>query len=119
MVLLIYTHYFGLLMLAGFVVVNWLFGPRRRAFIVAAAAAGISFLPWFLYVLPVYQARGLQTNLWWVQMLISNPLVGIRSSRTSIWARCIGHTARASCFRASPAGCACCLLHQHGSHCGG
>jgi hypothetical protein len=79
MVLLIYTHYFGLLMLAGFVTVNWLFGPRQRAFIVAAVAAGISFLPWFLYVFPVYQSRGLQTNLWWVQMLIANPVLGIGS----------------------------------------
>ncbi|HEV8524316.1 MAG TPA: hypothetical protein VGQ71_07435, partial [Terriglobales bacterium] len=65
-VLLVYTHLFGLLTLAGFLVANWLAGPRRRAFTAATVGAALSFLPWLFYVLPVYRSRGLADNLTWV-----------------------------------------------------
>jgi hypothetical protein len=67
MILLIYTHYIGLLLLAAFVAANWFYGARRWAFAGAALAAGLTFLPWLLYVLPVYLDRGLYMNLAWVK----------------------------------------------------
>jgi hypothetical protein len=66
MTLLIYTHYFGLLLLAAFAVVNWFYGPRRWTFTGGATITALAFLPWFLYVLPVYLDRGLGLNLAWV-----------------------------------------------------
>lgn len=77
MVLLVYTHYFGMLMLAAFLPVNWLFGPRRWSFTIAAGVAGLSFIPWLAYVLPVYESRGLDSNLWWVHMLLPRAYEGI------------------------------------------
>ncbi len=75
--LLVYTHFFGLLMLAGFLAANLLFGPRRRAFVAASLFVGVLYLPWFLYVLPVLRSRGLDTNLWWVHQLIQTPFRGL------------------------------------------
>ena len=66
MALLVYTHYIGLLLLVAFVAVNWWYGPRRWVFTAAAVFPGFAFLPWFLYVLPVYLKRGLQPNVAWV-----------------------------------------------------
>ncbi|MCW5978286.1 MAG: glycosyltransferase family 39 protein [Bryobacteraceae bacterium] len=73
MVLMVYTHYFGLLMVAAFALVNWVFGQRRWAFLAAACVAGLSFAPWAAYVAPVYESRGLDSNLWWVHMLFPRP----------------------------------------------
>ena len=64
--LLIYTHLFGALLVLAFWAANWLCGPRRWAFTVAAAIPALAFLPWFLYVLPVYEVRGLAPNVAWV-----------------------------------------------------
>lgn len=64
--LLVYTHLFGGLLLVAFGVANWLCGPRRWAFTLAAAIPALAFLPWFLYVLPVYETRGLAENVAWV-----------------------------------------------------
>jgi hypothetical protein len=77
MTALVYTHYSGLLVLAGFVAANWWFGVRRWVFVSASAAAALSFLPWLAYVYPVYAARGLETNLWWVEMLLAQPYKGL------------------------------------------
>lgn len=77
MTLAVYTHYSGLLLAAGFLAANWLFGPRRVAFTAAAAVPATAFLPWVLYVWPVYQSRGLETNLWWVHMLLAEPYKGL------------------------------------------
>jgi hypothetical protein len=68
MVLLVYTHFFGLLMVIAFVAVNWLYGPRWWAFTGAAVVPGLTYLLWFLYVLPEYLARGLGPNLTWVNI---------------------------------------------------
>jgi hypothetical protein len=64
--LLVYTHLFGALLLVAFAVMNWLCGPRRWAFSVAACIPALAFLPWLFYVLPVYESRGLAENVWWV-----------------------------------------------------
>lgn len=77
MALLVHTHYSGLLILAAFFTVNWLFGPRRLLFTAAAAIPVLCFVPWVLFVLPVYQSRGLETNLWWVRMLLAEPHKGL------------------------------------------
>jgi len=74
MILLVYTHMFGSWVLPAFLVVNWLYGPRKMAFTVAGCLAGVAFLPWFLYVFPVYHARGLQWNVGWVSR---SPLKGL------------------------------------------
>lgn len=66
MVLLIYTHYFGLLLLGAFVAISLCYGARQWAFIAAAGITGIASLPWFLYVFPLYLTQGLQPNLVWV-----------------------------------------------------
>lgn len=75
--LLVYTHYSGLLIVAAFFAINWLFGPRRLLFSAACAASLAAFLPWALFELPVYEARGLETNLWWVRMLLAEPYKGL------------------------------------------
>lgn len=77
MTLAVYTHYSALLLAAGFLAANWVFGPRRLAFTAAAAVPAIAFLPWALFVWPVYQSRGLETNLWWVHMLLAEPYKGL------------------------------------------
>jgi hypothetical protein len=64
--LLVYTHLFGALIVAGFFLANWLCGPRRWAFSMAAAIPVLAFLPWLLYVLPVYESRGVEENVGWV-----------------------------------------------------
>ena len=66
MMLLVYTHFFGLVLLAAFWIVNWLYGARRWAFTAATALTGLVYLPWLLYVLPVYVADGLATKVAWV-----------------------------------------------------
>ncbi|HEV8383388.1 MAG TPA: hypothetical protein VGQ11_00855, partial [Candidatus Acidoferrales bacterium] len=48
-----------------FLLLNWWVGPRKWAFTWAAGIAGVSFLPWLLYVLPIYQTRGVEANLNW------------------------------------------------------
>ncbi len=68
MLLLVYTHFFGLLLLAAFFAVNWLFGPRRRQFAAATFAIGVAYLPWLAYVLPVYLRDGLRTKVPWVNV---------------------------------------------------
>jgi hypothetical protein len=75
--LLVYTHYSGLLIVAGFLAVNWLFGPRRLLFSAACAVPLAAFLPWAAFEFPVYEARGLETNLWWVRMLLAEPYKGL------------------------------------------
>jgi hypothetical protein len=77
MTALVYTHYSGLLVLAGFFTVNWFFGVRQGAFTLASAVPALAFLPWASYVYPVYAARGLETNLWWVEMLLAQPYKGL------------------------------------------
>jgi len=77
MTVLVHTHYSGLLVLAGFFTVNWFFGVRRGAFTLASAVPALAFLPWVVYVFPVYAARGLETNLWWVEMLLAQPYKGL------------------------------------------
>ncbi|HXG34587.1 MAG TPA: hypothetical protein VNJ11_14570 [Bryobacteraceae bacterium] len=77
MTALVYTHYSGLLVLAGFVAANWFFGVRQKVFVPASAVPVLSFLPWLAYVYPVYAARGLETNLWWVEMLLAQPYKGL------------------------------------------
>ncbi len=62
-ILLLYTHGAGWLLLAALVVVNWFYGTRQRAFILAAAVSALAFLPWLLYVLPVYLSRGIEANV--------------------------------------------------------
>ena len=66
MVLLVYTHLFGTLFLVAFVIVNCIYGSRHWTFLLTAMVVAIIFLPWALYVFPVYQARGLDANLPWV-----------------------------------------------------
>jgi hypothetical protein len=79
MVLLVYTHYSGLLILAAFFAVNWMFGPRRLLFAAVSVIPALYFVPWVLFVLPVYHSRGLETNLWWVRMLLAEPYKGLVS----------------------------------------
>ncbi|MCL6481243.1 MAG: hypothetical protein K6U02_05910 [Firmicutes bacterium] len=71
MLLMVYTHYSGVLLLGAFVVVEWLCGPRpasaRWGMLFVAGLVGLSLVPWLLYVWPVYQARGLEPNLAWVR----------------------------------------------------
>jgi hypothetical protein len=64
--LLLFTHLFGSFLLVAFVIVNWLFGRRRAALTAVAGILGLTIGAWFLYVLPVYQARGLHANVNWV-----------------------------------------------------
>jgi hypothetical protein len=64
--LLTYSHLFGSLVVCGFVLANWLFGRRKWIFTAAAAVCGLLFLPWVLYVIPIYRTRGLEPNLTWV-----------------------------------------------------
>jgi hypothetical protein len=66
MLLLVYTHLFGCLIVMAFVVVNWIYGNRRIVFTAAAAVVGLAMLPWVLFVLPVYEGRGLEPNVAWV-----------------------------------------------------
>ena len=73
MALLLYTHYFGALLLVAFIAANWLGGPRRGAFLCAAAGVFGLLAPWLLYVFPVYERRGLAANLAWVD----TPLVSL------------------------------------------
>jgi uncharacterized membrane protein len=56
MTLLVYTHLFGAVIVFAFVAANWLCGPRRSAFTLSSLVAGLAFLPWLLYALPVYLA---------------------------------------------------------------
>ncbi|MBI3664060.1 MAG: hypothetical protein HY234_13545 [Acidobacteria bacterium] len=72
MTLLVYTHLFGALFVVSFVMLNWLFGRRKITFTLAAAVPALAFLPWFLYVLPVYHARGLDSNLHWVHKSLAS-----------------------------------------------
>lgn len=74
---LVYTHYSGLLVIAGLLAANRAFGGRPALFTVASAIPAVCFLPWALYVYPVYAGRGLETNLWWVQMLLAEPYKGL------------------------------------------
>ncbi len=71
MLLMVYTHYSGVLLLGAFVVVEWLWGARpasaRWGMLFVAGLVGLSLVPWLLYVWPVYQARGLEPNLGWVR----------------------------------------------------
>lgn len=75
--LLVYTHFFGLLLLAGFVTAVLLLGPKRLPFLAASITIALTWLPWFLFVMPVYQERGVETNLWWVQVFSSNPVIAL------------------------------------------
>lgn len=58
-----YTHLSALLLLPGFVMATWLFGPARRAFTVAAAVVPLTLLPWVTYVRGVYEERGITENV--------------------------------------------------------
>jgi hypothetical protein len=63
MTLMAYTHGSGLLLLPAFVLINWLYGPRRWTFTIAAAIPCLALLPWIAYVFPVYQSRGIEANV--------------------------------------------------------
>lgn len=80
MLLLVYTHFFGLLLLAAFFAVNWLFGPRRRQFAAATFAIGVAYLPWLAYVLPVYLQDGLRTKVPWVNVFPHRALAQLPSA---------------------------------------
>jgi hypothetical protein len=67
MSLVVLTHFYGMLLLAAFVLVGWWRGPRRVAFTLAAAVPALAFLAWLAYVFPVYAARGLKGNLSWIE----------------------------------------------------
>ncbi len=60
---MLYSHFGGWMLVAGFVVTNWFFGPRRWAFICAAALAALTLVPWIVSVIPVYRARGIEANM--------------------------------------------------------
>jgi hypothetical protein len=66
MLALVYTHYVGLLFLGPFVVANWLYGRRRWLFFGLACAVALAFVPWVLYVLPIYRTSRLDQHLGWV-----------------------------------------------------
>ena len=80
MLLLVYTHFFGLLLLAAFFAVNWLFGPRRWQFTGATVVVGFAYLPWLAYVLPVYLRDGLQTKIPWVNVFPHRALAQLPSA---------------------------------------
>ncbi len=75
MVLMVYTHYAGLLLLGAFVVADWFYGPRpelaplslRWSFVFMAGFVALTMVPWLLYVWPVFETRGLEHNLGWVR----------------------------------------------------
>jgi hypothetical protein len=50
------SHYFGVLLVCAFVIVNALRGRRPLLFLGAAAVPAILLLPWALYLLPVWSA---------------------------------------------------------------
>jgi hypothetical protein len=66
MVLLVYTHLFGSLIVMAFVIADWLCGTRRIAFTAAAAGVGVAMFPWLVYIYPVWHSRGLEPNVAWV-----------------------------------------------------
>jgi hypothetical protein len=74
MVLLVYTHLFGALIVMAFVIVDWIYGPRRVAFTAAAVLVSLAMVPWVIYVLPVLHTRGLEPNVAWVSR---SPLRGV------------------------------------------
>ena len=75
MILLVYTHFFGLPLVAAFVTVNFLYGRRPWAFTAAAAVVGLAYLPWLLYVLPIYISDGLRAHISWVNVYPHRALV--------------------------------------------
>ncbi|MCL4523395.1 MAG: hypothetical protein M1451_05720 [Acidobacteria bacterium] len=86
LLLLVYTHLFGLLILFAFLVLNWLQGPRKLAFTIASFVPGIAFLPWFFYVLPVYLERLLSANLTWVHKKLISALPALFFNFLGPWA---------------------------------
>lgn len=74
MILVVYTHGSGLLLLPAFFAMNWLYGPRRRAFTIVCTVALLALLPWIAYVFPVYQARGIGDN---VGAIRANPMISL------------------------------------------
>ena len=66
MLALVYTHYVGLLFLGPFVLANWVYGHRRGLFLGLACFVALAFVPWVLYVLPVYQASEIDQHLGWI-----------------------------------------------------
>jgi hypothetical protein len=76
MALLFWTHGSGLLLLSGFVVATWFFGPagrkERLAFLVAATMSVLSLAPWIVFVAATFEERGIAAN---VQAIPGNPTV--------------------------------------------
>lgn len=50
------SHYFGVLLVPAFVIVNAFFGRRALVFLGAATVPAILLVPWALYLLPVWSA---------------------------------------------------------------
>ncbi len=67
MTLLVWTHFFGALALAAFLLVGLIWGPDRKSFLLAACVPTLAGLAWLLYVLPTYLAYGLAANVVWVK----------------------------------------------------
>ncbi len=67
MSLAVMTHYFGVLLLASFVLLEWLMGLKPRTFTLAAMIPALLFGAWAFYVYPIYADHGLEGNLRWVE----------------------------------------------------
>jgi hypothetical protein len=67
MVLAVMTHYFGAMLLASYVVIAFVIGPRVKAIVSASCIPALLVVAWTAYVFPVYAAHGLRPNLAWVQ----------------------------------------------------
>lgn len=66
MLALIYTHYIGLFFLVPFALANWFYGHRRWWFLGLSCVVGLAFVPWMVYVLPVYRTSELDQHLGWI-----------------------------------------------------
>lgn len=71
MVLLFYTLGSALLLLPGYALATWLYGPRswsrQLAFAGAATASVLALAPWLAYVYPVFAGRGISANIQAIQ----------------------------------------------------
>jgi hypothetical protein len=63
-----YCHYFGFLLLGGFVAAVLLAGPRRWSFALACALPIVAILPWLIFVWRTYSAQAgvIPSSLDWV-----------------------------------------------------
>jgi hypothetical protein len=67
MSLAVMTHYFGSLLLASFVLLEWWKGEKPKALTIASIIPASLFCAWAFYVYPGYAEHGLTTNLRWVE----------------------------------------------------